>query len=788
MNKRFFLIFLLAVLLGGCSAYKEISPSPDLIPKENGYIKLLDGKKNFELEHDAKYYMEVTPPTKDNFYFVIKNNIKPISDYYFSDKFDGGDKGYSKIPDVVSYDKNESAYPIDSQHKMFYWIIEKVDKDTLLKAAYRYVPMWRYNFEREFAKARTVFNKYRLERTEYKHISYNSPLEKLKSKLKTINVSIDSIEYLRKVIPQMEKYFPDSLKIAKETGYKNYLIFSNDVEEEYIFEKKNLVLLQTFVKLKETENDQAAFLKSTPVFLNFLKSNLSVDESVKNKVKEIIADRISSVEKEYFNTISVKRDIKPFDINPPIETVYNLYKNVNGFVPKKFDALVEIIKRFNKKASRFQQYQKYKTELDDFLKTAPKWLPNTFYETATVKLKKMMDVLPTLFLADFRGFENYYCISKLQRELRNARRYTRKLERDYREANFIVARLNELKTRKAYGEMLSLLKSNSELGFLINHYKFLDMKYLESEKNIIGIYISSNNWEASEKAIIELNQFNNFLNPSSIASKKKTIIKNFETELFTRVKNASIEKIKSIINTHLIDTENLNALYSDSVFSPVYTLTFSINGNATVEKRNSEIQNYLNKVKYYTFPQKSILALYKKILNNKNNQAVPKVRAIEFHAKYYRGKNRKTRDIIDEFNVNIAKLITRTTNYRKLFVVPITDNKNGVNTYLFKVQLKIPTKAKFPVYEINIKIPEEIAKNADTQRWYDKIMLNNTEIKNEGRIKIIAPSKNNNYECKITPIQMDKEEKNVLSIYFRFPSYKLYEVSIMAQKPIIRKN
>jgi hypothetical protein len=788
MNKKFLLIFLLTVFIGGCSAYKEISPNPDLIPKEDGYIKLLDGKKNFELEHDAKYYMEVTPPVKDNFYFVIKNNIKPISEYYFSDKFDGGDKGYTKIPDVVSFDKTESAYPVDSHHKMYYWIIEKVNKDTLINAAYRYVPMWRYNFEREFAKTQLVFYKYRLKRTEYKHISYNSPLEKLKSKLKAVTVSIDSISYLRKVTPQMEKYFPDSLRIAKEKAYKNYLIFSNDVEEEYIFEKKSLALLQTYVQLKETENDQAAFLKSAPVFLRFLKSKLSVDESVKKKVKEIIAKRISNVEREYFNTIAAKRDIKPFNINPPIETVYKLYKNANGFVPKKFDALVEMIKRFNKKASMFQQYKTYKKDLDNFLKTAPKWLPNTFYETATEKLKKMMDVLPTLFLADFRGFENYYCVSELQRGLRNGRRYTRRLERDYREANFIVGRLNELRTRKAYGEMLSLLKSNSELGFLIKHYKFLDLKYLGSKKNIIGIYLSSNNWESSEKAIIKLNRFNDFLAPSFIASKKKELINKFETELFTRVKNASIEKINSFVKTHLLDTENLKTLYSDSVFAPVYRLTFSIHGETTVEKRNNEISDYLEKIKYYSFPEKSVLALYQQILNNKNNNAVSKVRAIEFHSKYYRGKNRKVRNIIDEFNVNIAKLITRSTDYRKLFVVPVTNNKKGVNTYLFKVQLKIPTKAKFPVYEINIKLPEEIAKNADTQRWYDKILLNNTEIKNEGRIKIIAPSKNNNYECKITPVQMDKEEKNVLSIYFKFPSYKLYEVSVMAQKPLIRKN
>ncbi len=788
MIRRFLGLLFLVSFFGGCSAYKEISPNPELVSKENGYIQLKDGKDNFELEHDTKYYMEVTPPLKDNFYFVIKNNIKPISEYYFSDNFDGGDKGYNKIPDVVSYDKNLSAFPVDKHHKKYYWIIEKINKDTLLKAQYRYVPMWRFNFEREFANAQRIFNKFSLKRERFSKISYDEPITQLQEKLSEIKVAIDSMGYLRTITPKLEKYFPDSLQTAKEKEYKDYLIFSNDVEEEYIFQKKSLYLLQTFVTLKETKNDQNAFIKSAPIFLNFLNSNLSIDKSVKEKVRSIISERIANVESEYKEMIKEKKDYTPFKINPPVETVYQLYKDANGSVPEEFDNLVEFFNRFNSKSTKYLKYKYFEKELKNYLKNPPVWLPNDYYKIATKKLRKMTDILPNIFLADFRGFDSYRCVKDLQRKLRDARRYTRKLERDYREANLIVARLNELRQRKAYSEMLSLLNSNRELTFLINHYKFLDKKYLENQKNIIGIYISSNRFADTERELKNLNAFNAFLAPENIASAKGKLIRTFEKELYSRVKSASIMRIDSFVNNHKLDTENLSALYSDSVFTPVYKLTFSLDGINKVNKANGEIENYLNKIKYFTFPETSIIAQYKAILHNQKDKAVQRARAIEFHSKYYKGRNRRALNIADEFNMNIAKLITKPTDYRKLYVIPVTDNKKGENTYLFKVRLKIPTKAKFPVYEINIKLPKEIAENASSKKWYKQIMLNNTEIKNEGRIKIIAPTEENNYECKITPVQMDVDAHNVLSVSFTFPSYKLYEVSVMAQKPIIRKN
>ena len=45
----------------------------------------------------------------------------------------------------------------------------------------------------------------------------------------------------------------------------------------------------------------------------------------------------------------------------------------------------------------------------------------------------------------------------------------------------------------------------------------------------------------------------------------------------------------------------------------------------------------------------------------------------------------------------------------------------------------------------------------------------------------------NNYEAQISPVQMDKEGRNVLEVRFKYSAFKVFKVSVMAQKPIIKK-
>ncbi|MDH3252875.1 MAG: hypothetical protein OEM41_08790, partial [Ignavibacteria bacterium] len=59
---------------------------------------------------------------------------------------------------------------------------------------------------------------------------------------------------------------------------------------------------------------------------------------------------------------------------------------------------------------------------------------------------------------------------------------------------------------------------------------------------------------------------------------------------------------------------------------------------------------------------------------------------------------------------------------------------------------------------------------------------------NEGRFRITSPTADNNYESQVTPVQMDKDGNNILEVRFSYPGFRVFEVSAMAQVPIIRKN
>jgi hypothetical protein len=111
-----------------------------------------------------------------------------------------------------------------------------------------------------------------------------------------------------------------------------------------------------------------------------------------------------------------------------------------------------------------------------------------------------------------------------------------------------------------------------------------------------------------------------------------------------------------------------------------------------------------------------------------------------------------------------------------------------VNQYKFKINLKIPSDAKFPVFDVNIKLPREVAQNAEKGSWYDTITLNGKVLKNEGRFTITAPTERNDFECQITPLQVNKDGDNILEVTFKHEAFKVMEISVMAQRPIIRRD
>ena len=120
--------------------------------------------------------------------------------------------------------------------------------------------------------------------------------------------------------------------------------------------------------------------------------------------------------------------------------------------------------------------------------------------------------------------------------------------------------------------------------------------------------------------------------------------------------------------------------------------------------------------------------------------------------------------------------------------LPLTTNIGGSNQYMVKINIQIPSEAKFPVYDINIKLPQEVAKHAGSRQWYEKITFNGKLLKNEGRFTITSPDPNNDYIAQISPLQVNKTGNNVLEIRFSYDAFKVLEISVMGQKPIIKKN
>jgi len=172
------------------------------------------------------------------------------------------------------------------------------------------------------------------------------------------------------------------------------------------------------------------------------------------------------------------------------------------------------------------------------------------------------------------------------------------------------------------------------------------------------------------------------------------------------------------------------------------------------------------------------------------DSGVYRARAIVAHGKHYTGDDKETKIRIAECDPTLAKWITQPKQYRRVFGLPITDNdqKGHKNQYMVRFNIRIETDAMFPVYDLNIKLPKWLAENAGSEQWYDKIKLNRKEMKNEGRFTISAPTAANDYECQMTPVQMDKDGNNILEITFTRPVFGVIPISVMVQKPIIKKN
>jgi hypothetical protein len=363
-----------------------------------------------------------------------------------------------------------------------------------------------------------------------------------------------------------------------------------------------------------------------------------------------------------------------------------------------------------------------------------------------------------------------------------------KLANDCRAAEDLVVSLNAMKAQRDYPGMLGLLLKNPNLAFLLEKYKPLDRLSVDEQGSGIRGALSSQAWGTAEAGLFRLHQDKNFLNPAGIKAHKDKTVENLEDTLYTRIDLATRNRVGKFLEEKVHTLENVDSLYTDSVFLPVYDVKFYSGTRGELLKRKTDLIDHLAKMKENEFPARAVKLLYDEFTRAPHDSGVYKAKAIVAHGTHYKGDDKDIKVRLSECDPLTPKWIVKPKEYRRLFGLPITDNLKGRNKYLVRINVDIPTDAQFPVYDVNIKLPKDLSGNAAEKQWYDQITLNKKELKNEGRFTISSPTAANDFECQITPVQMSKDKKNILEIAFSWPSYRVFVLSLMVQKPIIKKN
>jgi hypothetical protein len=428
-------------------------------------------------------------------------------------------------------------------------------------------------------------------------------------------------------------------------------------------------------------------------------------------------------------------------LDPPLEPVQNLYAATGREVPPAFVSLRAFVDRFNLEAASLQ--------------------------TATARLKELHALLDRTATPPAASF--YATVEASARDIRAGILPAQAASND-RYRGLEAASLLALELGKA-GEQAD------------------DFQALFGTAAKISASIAARSWWAAESATRDLYLGKDGRTYASVERHREKLVRWFEADIFTGVRNATRERLDAFVKLNESSFMNVPGLYADSAFQPVYALTFSAGGQAALAEKKTQIDDYINRVRHVQFPEAAIRAIYTDFSRDMNvPEGVDRARAIVDHGKEYTGTDKQVASIVTECDPTAAKWIVRPKEYRRVLALPVTSNRKGVNEYMFRIRLQIPSDAQFPVFDINVKLPRELAEAAGREQWYDLITINNNPIKNEGRFRITSPTADNGYESQITPVQMDKEGRNILEVRFKKASYKVYEISAMAQVPIMKKN
>ncbi len=783
------IVLLLATFLWmGCAAYKHLEPKPEISNREDGYIELTNDDERFELKEDKNYYIKFPAPQFDNFYLVLDITNKDLIRSGLYRSFDDEGGGILTVDDVSEQPQTQSVFAVDSDVQTYYWVIDSVLADFKLNMTYRYTPQWRFVFENKHARFKEILAQNSADRELYQSIGTTFHFEDFDfdARLQGLQSKQAALENLQQQFSELETLFPVDIVNTSDPAYQDYLSLKEIVKEEIDFQKDFIEVVRVFKAERESRGRTSAFNEVMPVFNAFFEKEQRFPAAIVDEARSVIAGRLNELQPYFDRTISAKTEATPIDLN--VDAALALFDHVSQSPDRGFRSMASFISEYNDLVAVVSEKKKSVETIETKVNAQRKMPSDFFFSDLLTNLSKIDYAMPKTSRGTFGQYADYRCVEVLFSEINRLRRTINRLQSQFRRADKIVPQINSLKARKDYSGMLRLLKQNPELEFLHGMYKGIDQLSLNEQRNSIQRALKNRNWRQAEENLRALHQDDNFLNPREILPAKNRLVKTLEDSLWQAVGRVSTARANRFVEDNLDTVEGVESLYDNPAFLPVHEITYTTGSQRALEERRQKLLDRLNYLKEVTFPAKAIENLYSRFTRNPNQEGVQTARAVVAHGQHYRGNDAKIRNRINECDPLSAKWITSARDYRRVFALPTTTNPQGTNTYIFRINLRIPSDAQFPVFDVNVKLPKEVARSAASQQWYENITMNDEVIKNEGRYTITAPIVQNDYECQITPLQMRKNEDNILEIRFDHASFKVFEVSVMAQKPIIKKH
>ncbi|MBM3264152.1 MAG: hypothetical protein FJY97_12110 [candidate division Zixibacteria bacterium] len=794
MRMRFFLLCGVMLSLVGCGAYSELKPKPVPVSAEGQYIELTRSKNEkktewFALKKDKKYFIKFPAPTADDFYLVLKTDRKILLGTYLTSVFTKGKKPDTRIADE-SEKPDELVYHIDRTLPFSFWVIETVSENMILQMQYRYTPVWRYKFETRHAASVERLERNRIDRTLYRTLgdSFHFSGFDFAREMGALAGTLKNQKTLETELRDLEALFPPELVGSEDPAYQNFVTLRDGLREEIRFQEDYKEVLSVFRTEEETSRDMGAFLNASPRFNTFLTQKDRFPTPILAEARTVLGRLLGDVVPYLEQQVARKDEVSPIRFGFELADVETLYRNTGQAPPQTFKNFSVFVSAYNGEAIRLAPAQARLSEAVRYAAPEFTWPSVNHYNEALKHIAELNRIMPEQRSASYQAYDRFTCVTLLNREVGRIRSDAVRWGRDYAAAQGVVEQVNALRPQHAYRPIIQVLSAYKRLDFLMEQYPDVDQLSVDQQQTGILAVLESRNWPDTENRLRELHIDTAFLRLDRIAPVRRAVVERLEERLATGIEQTSKGRVDAFVAVNRLTIDRVEALYADSVFLPVHVMSFTSGTPDQLAKRNVDVKAYLDNLKYNGFPGSAIPELYRELTRNPKDRGVDKARAVVIHGKYYKGDDRQIRNLIAECDPTAPKWITKPTEYRKVYALPVTTNPKGENQYLLRLNIRIPTEAKFPVFDINLRLPKEIAGKALYRQWYDHVLLNKTALKTEGRFTITAPTAENGYEAQFTPVQMRADENNVLEIQFTHPSFQVFGISAMSQRPILRKD